>query len=106
MELHGIQGDLNFDYLTDHGIYVVKAPTKKVDDALEGIARMAEKHSAIDMDAVHCPECRSIHVEFPSRPEMSATAAITSKIAEATGLKSPSFQCRNCQYSWTPNNDS
>ena len=102
MDKQGIDGNWSANHLSDHGIYVVKARTQDVAAAHEGISKLAEEHTAADADAVHCPECQSIHVEFPARPEMSATAAVTSKIAEATGMKAPSFLCHNCQYSWSP----
>lgn len=86
-------GDLN--------LFVVHAPPEDLSAAQAGIDREAGQHSLIRQDAVHCPECGGIHVEFPTRPEMSASAALTSKIAEITGMKSPSFLCRDCQYSWS-----
>jgi len=58
----------------------------------------AENHAA---EAVHCPSCNSINVEFPARPRASILMNAVSKVADVIApSEKQQFCCGNCSEYW------
>ncbi len=89
-----------------HGMQltVIHPPEESIGLLTEHIARLQNTSPELFKDAITCPECGSITVEFPSRSLESATlGAIEEMVDEITeklvgGTKT--FHCNTCDYDW------
>src|SRR5437870_2578820 len=59
-------------------------------DRAEGVLR----------DAIRCPECKSLHVDFPQFTHKSFTPNLLVGLFAEIGLLEKDFYCLDCHYAW------
>jgi hypothetical protein len=51
-------------------------------------------------DAIHCPECQSLLVEYPQMTRRSVLTNVAMGLAAEFGLIEKQYYCRECQFTW------
>ena len=51
-------------------------------------------------DAIHCPECGSLRVDYPQFTRKSLLTNLTMGVAANVGLVDKEFYCEDCHFTW------
>jgi hypothetical protein len=51
-------------------------------------------------DAIRCPECHSLRVEYPQVTHKSMMTNLALGLASSVGMVEKEFYCRDCHYTW------
>ena len=51
-------------------------------------------------DAIHCPECKSLLVEYPQMTRRSVLTNLAMGVAAELGLIEKQYYCRECHFTW------
>jgi len=87
-------------------LFVVKTELSDRRTALDTIAAGSLDEPLVEREAIHCPSCESIFVEYPEHPKNSPTMRALGRLIEVVGqlfhdAKSGSFLCGNCGCKWS-----
>jgi hypothetical protein len=51
-------------------------------------------------EAIHCPECKSLLVEYPQVTHKSISTNVAMGVAAELGLIDREYYCQSCQFTW------
>jgi hypothetical protein len=83
-----------------------KAAGAHIDVAASQFERADKLLSAWDLaegalaQAIHCPECKSLHVDYPQFARNSLITNIAAGLAAELGLVEKDYYCEHCHYTW------
>ncbi len=77
----------------------VEVPADQFDRAQELLAHWDAADGAL-RDAIRCPECKSLRVEYPQVTKKSLLTNLTLGLAAELGLVEKDYYCESCHFTW------
>ena len=104
---HGIKAEIH-DELRLQKLWFVSKPTTGVRlevpaNEFEKCAKLLAEWGAKDdllRDAIRCPECKSLRVQFPQFAHKSVTPNVIMGLLASVGRVEKEYYCEDCHYTW------
>jgi len=77
----------------------LEVPAEQFERAEEFLAKLDATGSVLQQ-AVRCPECRSLRVEYPQFAQHSLMTNLALGVAAEVGLVEKDYYCEQCHYTW------
>lgn len=85
-------------------VFILETWDSEPEAYLDRIVAASRDESDLVRDAVRCPECGSLRVEFPEHPKrspsMRSVGYLVDRVGEWLHLGAPAFGCRDCHHIW------
>ena len=93
-------------HLRGHTVFVLES-TEGVDSeqVIDSLLESARAEPILLEQAVTCPECGSLHLQYPEHPKrspsMRSVGYLIDRVSRWLNLAPPAFRCRRCDNVWT-----
>jgi hypothetical protein len=83
---------------TDCGVRL-EVPASQFERAEDMLIEWDAKEGAL-RDAIHCPECGSLRVDYPQFTRKSLLTNLAMGVAANVGLMEKEYYCEDCHFTW------
>lgn len=77
----------------------LEVPADLFERAEDMLTRWDAEHGAL-RDAIHCPECGSLRVDYPQFTRKSLLTNLAMGVAANVGLMEKEYYCEECHFTW------
>jgi hypothetical protein len=77
----------------------LEVPADQFERAEDMLVNWDTKEGAL-RDAIHCPECKSLRVDYPQFTRKSLLTNLAMGIAANVGLMEKEYYCEDCHFTW------